>query len=116
MQVSIPSLLQSKKFGAAALASILSFVGVREGLSIEQIALITAPLYAYIAGQGLADLGKSKAQIDAVFAKPKASSVNVTNMAAAAASDLDTKAADKVVLEALKRNRRAVRAITNSET
>ncbi len=58
MQVSIPTLLQSKKFGAAVLASVLSFLGVREGLDVSQIALITAPLYAYIGGQGLADFGK----------------------------------------------------------
>lgn len=57
-------MLQSKKFGAAALASVLSFLGMRYGLTVEQIALVTAPLYAYIGGQALADFGKEKVRLE----------------------------------------------------
>ena len=69
MQISTPPLLQSKKFSAAALASILSLAGMKYGLTLEQIALVTAPLYAFIGGQALADIGKSKAQLQSVFGK-----------------------------------------------
>lgn len=65
MQVNVPTLFHSKKFGAAALASILSFLGVRYDMTIEQIGLITAPLYAYIGGQSLADFGKERAKVEA---------------------------------------------------
>lgn len=59
----VPSILKSKKFAAAALASGLSYLGVQQGFDIQQIALFTAPLYAYIGGQALADIGKEKAKV-----------------------------------------------------
>tara|TARA_R110000822_G_scaffold120633_3_gene254146 strand:- start:7891 stop:8136 length:246 start_codon:yes stop_codon:yes gene_type:complete len=65
MNVTAPDLLKSKKFAAAALASGLSYLGVQQGFDVQQIALFTAPLYAYIGGQALADVGKSKAKIEA---------------------------------------------------
>ncbi len=58
MQVSMPSILTSKKFAAAAIATAISFFAIREDFTMEQIALITGPLYAYIGGQALADFGK----------------------------------------------------------
>lgn len=61
MQVSLPKV--PKKFGAAALASVLSFVGIKLGFAIEAIALVTAPLYTYIVGQGFADFGKEREKI-----------------------------------------------------
>lgn len=65
MQVSIPPILQSKKFLAAALASAVTLAGMKYGLTLEQIGLATAPLYTFIAGQSLADFGKEKAKVEA---------------------------------------------------
>ncbi len=64
MQVSVPPILQSKKFASASLASILSFLGIHYGLTLEQIVIVTAPLYAYVGAQGVADFGKERAKID----------------------------------------------------
>jgi len=63
MQVSVPTITPSKKFGAAALAAVLSGVGIKFGFAIEQIAIVTAPLYAYIGSQGLADIGKEREKV-----------------------------------------------------
>lgn len=62
MTIDPPSLLRSKKFGAAALASILSLVGLNYGLTLEQVGVVTAPLYVFIGAQGIADIGKEKAK------------------------------------------------------
>lgn len=64
MQVQIPAILQSKKFLAAGLASGMSLVGFKYGLTFEQIAVVTAPLYTFIGAQGLADMGKEKAKVE----------------------------------------------------
>ena len=63
MEVQVPQIVQSKKFIAAAIASGLSFFAVREGMSFEQVAMITGPLYAYIGGQSLADFGKERERV-----------------------------------------------------
>ena len=57
-------LLTSKKF-AAAVAGVLVAAAARIGLDlpVEDVAIIVAPLIAYIAGQGLADLGKEAAKM-----------------------------------------------------
>ena len=64
MQINAPSLFQSKKFGAAALASVLSFFGIRYGMTVEQIAMVTGPLILFVGAQGLADIGKEKAKVE----------------------------------------------------
>lgn len=65
MQVHAPSLFQSKKFGAAALAAVLSFFGLRYDMTVEQLAIVTGPLMLFIGAQGLADIGKEKAKVEA---------------------------------------------------
>lgn len=64
MTISTPSLFQSKKFGAAALASVLSFFAIRQGMTIEQIAMINGPLMLFVGAQGLADIGKERAKVE----------------------------------------------------
>lgn len=59
-------MLGSKK----ALAAIVSVVGWAVGrfglkINIDDIVLMLTPIWLYIFGQGMADVGKSKAQIDA---------------------------------------------------
>ena len=54
-----------KKFFAASLASILALVGLLNGLTVAEIAVIVAPLTTFVLGQGLADIGKEKAKIEA---------------------------------------------------
>lgn len=53
-----------KKILAAALASILAFVGFLNGLTVAEIAVIVGPLMLYIPGQGLADFGKERARVE----------------------------------------------------
>lgn len=65
MQIEFPDILKSKKFFAAAGASVMAFVGYHNGLSTEQIAVVTGPFYAFIGGQALADMGKEKAKVEA---------------------------------------------------
>lgn len=64
MQVAVPAIVQSKKFVAAALASTLTFLGLQQGLTLEQVGIITAPLYMFIGAQGIADHGKERAKIE----------------------------------------------------
>lgn len=54
----VSTMLQSKKFIAAVIAAIISFFSMRSGMAMEQIAMITGPLFIYIGAQGLADMGK----------------------------------------------------------
>jgi hypothetical protein len=54
--------LGSRKFRAAALAAIAALIGFKWGFTTEQIAIVVAPLTAYVAAQGLADFGKEKAK------------------------------------------------------
>ena len=63
MQVQIPAILQSKKFLAAVLASGMSLAGFKYGLTFEQIATSTSPLYIFIGAQGLADMGKEREKV-----------------------------------------------------
>lgn len=70
MQVSVPSIFTSKKFIAAALASVVSLAGMKYGLTLEQIGLATAPLYTFIAAQGVADIGKERAKAEAASKMP----------------------------------------------
>lgn len=78
MQITTPALFKSKKFGAALIAAIVSAVGAHFGWTLEQIAAASAPFYAFIGMQGLDDLGKSKAEIEAVF-KPTVEGIDVIN-------------------------------------
>lgn len=65
MQVEVPTILNSKKFLAAAIASVLAYLCVREGFEWDKVMQITGPLYLYIGGQGLADIGKERAKVEA---------------------------------------------------
>lgn len=60
-------LLQSKKFIASILASILAFAGIMYGFDASQIALVVGPLAIYTGSQGLSDFGKEKAIAEKVF-------------------------------------------------
>ena len=60
-----PPILQSKKFVASALAALISFLGIREGFTSEQIVLIVGPLMGFVAMQGVADIGKERAKVEA---------------------------------------------------
>lgn len=60
-------LLKSKKFFAAALASILALIGLLYGLSPVEVALVVGPLAGYPLSQGLADFGKEQARTEAVI-------------------------------------------------
>lgn len=58
-------LLKSKKFFAAVLASLLALIGLLNGLSPVEVALVVAPLTGYATlGQGLADFGKERAKVE----------------------------------------------------
>tara|TARA_R110000851_G_scaffold120002_1_gene248061 strand:- start:4318 stop:4659 length:342 start_codon:yes stop_codon:yes gene_type:complete len=105
--MNIPPILESKKFLASVLASVISFLGMQRGMTSEQIAFVVGPIVAYIAMQGVADVGKSRAQIEAVF-KPNATSVNVTNVQPSPQSVED----QATILEILKRNPDAVTEAT----
>lgn len=58
-------ILKSKKFQAAVVGVIVAFAG-KAGLNLDDTSLLTvlSPILAYIAGQGLADIGKEKAKIE----------------------------------------------------
>jgi len=73
----VSALLQSKKFLAASLAAGLSALGLYKGLSLEQIAIVTAPLYTFIAGQAAADIGKERAKAEA--ANPRVTISNTSS-------------------------------------
>jgi len=66
----VAALLQSKKFLASALASGLSAFLLYKGLGLEQIAIVTAPLYTFVGGQAVADIGKERAKAEAAKAQP----------------------------------------------
>ncbi len=53
-----------KKFSAAALASVLALIGLLNGLTVTEIAVIVGPLTGYVLSQGLADIGKEKARVE----------------------------------------------------
>ena len=58
-------ILKSKKF-QAALAGVIVALAADQSLDLdtEQILLILSPILTYIAGQGLADIGKERAKIE----------------------------------------------------
>ncbi len=58
-------ILKSKKFQAAIVGLIVAFAG-KYGLNLDETAImaILSPILAYIAGQGLADIGKEKAKLE----------------------------------------------------
>lgn len=58
-------ILKSKKFQAAIVGLAVAFAG-KAGLNLDEAALLTilSPILVYIAGQGLADIGKEKAKIE----------------------------------------------------
>lgn len=60
-----PEILQSKKFIAAALASLISALCMRAGMAYEDTAFVVGPLLAFIGMQGVADIGKGRAQVAA---------------------------------------------------
>lgn len=64
--IAMKSLAGSKKFQAAVLAAIVWAVGkIGLHLTAEEIVPVAGPLWLYIFGQGLADMGKEKAKIEA---------------------------------------------------
>ena len=78
----MPDLLKSKKFQALLVGLIVLLLqqwipGVNETQATEVVALIVA----YIIGQGLADLGKEKALVDA------AARVNLTEISSEILND-----------------------------
>lgn len=54
-----------KKIFAATLASVLALVGLMNGLTVPEVAVIVGPLTGYVLGQGLADIGKERAKVEA---------------------------------------------------
>ncbi len=58
------AILKSKKFQAAVVGLVVAIAG-KIGLDLDHDALlvILSPILAYIAGQGLADIGKEEAKI-----------------------------------------------------
>lgn len=59
------AILKSKKFQAAVVGLVVAIAG-KIGLGLDETSLLTilSPILAYIAGQGLADIGKEKAKIE----------------------------------------------------
>ena len=69
MNVTIPAILQSKKFFAAALASGMALLGLRYGLELQEIGVAIAPLLTYVGAQGIADHGKERAKAERQLAR-----------------------------------------------
>lgn len=69
MKATLIDLFTSKKF-LAALAAIVVYVAGRFGLNVDPAALdrIVAALLVYVGAQGIADHGKSAAQVNAAAA------------------------------------------------
>lgn len=71
MWSTLKNLAGQKKFQAAILAGVAWGVGkLGLSLSTEELIPLVGPLWLYIFGQGLADFGKSKAQIEGVKVEP----------------------------------------------
>lgn len=58
-------LFSSKKFVAALVAALVAFIAAYFGFSPEKVMAVISPLLAYIGAQGIADLGKERAKIEA---------------------------------------------------
>jgi len=71
MEVQIPYLLRSKKFVASIAAALISFFAMRDGMTVDQIALIVGPLIAYVGAQGLADIGKERVKVESKTRPPE---------------------------------------------
>lgn len=74
MQISTPQGVarifgSSKAICAIAASSIAAWM-VSRGMGTENVALVTGPLWAYVFGQSLADIGKGKAQVQQQVSKP----------------------------------------------
>lgn len=54
-----------KKFSAAVLASLLAGIGFLLGFSVEQVGIVVSPYGIFVVSQGVADIGKEKAKIEA---------------------------------------------------
>lgn len=69
MLTALTALLTSKKFIASGIALVAQLVG-HFGFQADQAALTTAlsPLYLYVVGQAVADIGKGKAEVEAATA------------------------------------------------
>lgn len=61
-------ILRSRKFQAAVVGLVVAFAG-KAGLQLDDTALLTvlSPILAYIASQGLADIGKEKTIAEAAI-------------------------------------------------
>lgn len=57
-------LLTSKKAMIAGVAVLVALFGKRLGLDVEETAGVVAACLAYVLGQGLADTGKAKAELE----------------------------------------------------
>ena len=69
MQVSVPTPTKfSKKFLAAIAVAILTYLGLKQGMTQQEILMVTGGLLIYIPSQGLADHGKEKAKVEAAAA------------------------------------------------
>ncbi len=66
MWKAIKGIASSKKALVAALSAVVWIAG-RFGLELDAAELLpaVAPLWAYVIGQGVADIGKEKAKIEA---------------------------------------------------
>lgn len=71
-----PEILQSKKFLAAALAAVVGYLCMRSGMSYADTAFVVGPLLVFIGAQGIADIGKGRAQ---AAAAAESQTTNVTN-------------------------------------
>jgi hypothetical protein len=58
-------LFTSKKFLAAGIAAGVAFAASLFGVTSEQVMIIISPLLAFIGAQGIADIGKGKASVEA---------------------------------------------------
>ena len=59
-------LLTSKKFQAAVIGVVVMVLGeVGLQLDPDTLLLVVSPIIAYIVGQGVADIGKGKAEVEA---------------------------------------------------
>lgn len=66
----IKEMLASKKALTMILSALVWVLG-RFGLDLDvaEILPVVAPMWAYVLGQGLADIGKSKSQVEAAMVR-----------------------------------------------
>lgn len=75
------SMLASKKWQTAVIGAIVA-AAAKLGLQLdsETVALIVAPLVAYIIGQGISDHGKPAAEVQAIYAPANAETAALQSM------------------------------------